>query len=61
MNTMTNVPLSVLVGVDNVPNSDDFIKSGLVEKSSSLSIHFTAEQLVRFSKYLFPESIVPQK
>ena len=60
---MTNVPLSVLVGVDKVPDTNDFIKYGLVEKSSSLSIHFTAKQLVQFSEYSAQQELpkMPQK
>ena len=49
MDTMTSVPLSVLLGVDNVPDPENYTKHGLVEKSSSLSFHFTATQLQNFS------------
>ena len=50
---MTNVPLNVMIGVNLVPNEDDYLRSGIVERDSTISFNFPAEELAKFGKLNF--------
>ena len=49
---MTNVPLNVMIGVDTIPSEHENLRSGIVERDSTTSFHFPAEELVKFGEMI---------